>query len=398
VRGNRGTNVAGLIVLTGAFGAVFLSRNSLGYLSPYLDSDLHLTGQELGWLAAAFSVAWAASGFAAGKLKTLLQERRALLALFIALGISTVLTATASTFLWFFLGRLLAGASGGPTLPLIQSYTSQMGPTSHRGLRMGIVQGVGSSLIGSILAPLILIPLAEHWDWESSFLLVAGVAFVGVPLLLRFLPATPLQAAASDATSPILASQPRIPRNVIVCCAISAAMVCWLIVSLTFYPSYLLRVGYTPTEMSGLMSVMGAGGLVGAILVPFLSDRFGRRQLMIASTLVGTFSPTALLLPQSSFTLTFIALFLGSLAGGSLPLFLAIIPSESVEPAELPAAIGRVQGVGEIVGGVAAPVIAGMGADTLSAAAPVAIVLASAVAAALLSFGLKSSRCASVDS
>ena len=140
--------------------------------------------------------------------------------------------------------------------------------------------------------------------------------------------------------------------------------------SLTFYPSYLLRVGYTPTEMSELMSVMGAGGLIGAILVPFLSDRFGRRRLMIAGALVGTLSPGALLLPHGPFPMTFIAVLLGSLAGGTFPLFLSIIPSESVEPPDLSAAIGRIQGIGEIVGGVAAPVIAGMAADSQSATAP----------------------------
>ena len=386
---NRETNFAQLLSLTAAFGAVFLVRNSLGYLSPYLGSDLHLTGGQLGWLAATFSIAWAASGLAAGQLKTLMPERTALVALFVALGSASLLTASASTFLTFFLARLLAGASSGPTLPLIQSFTAQLGSVSRLGLRMGFVQGVGSSLIGSILAPLILVPIALHWHWKISFLLVAMVAFVGASFLWRFLPPTPIPSKVRQAKPTQDVSSPfHLPRNVIVCCALSAAMVSWLIVSLTFYPSFLIGAGYTSAEMSELMGAMGAGGLVGAILVPYLSDRFGRRELMIASTFVGAFGPAVLLLPQQSFALTFAALSIGSLGGGAIPLFLAIIPSESVEPVKLPAAIGRVQGVGEIIGGVAAPIVAGMAADRFDATAPILVVLFSSTVAVALSFGL----------
>lgn len=69
-------------------------------------------------------------------------------------------------------------------------------------------------------------------------------------------------------------------------------MVGRLILNLTFYPVYLVEVRHhSPVEMSTLMSVMGIGSLVAALLVPHLSGLFGRRRIMITFAFIGALSP-----------------------------------------------------------------------------------------------------------
>ena len=86
--------------------------------------------------------------------------------------------------------------------------------------------------------------------------------------------------------------------------------------------------------------------------------------LMIGFAALGIVPP--LVVGYSGFTATALAvpLFIGWLASGTLPLFMATIPSESISRTQLATAMALVMGVGEIVGGAAMPVVAGMLADT----------------------------------
>ena len=56
--------LVGLMFLT--WGAVFLDRMSLLYLSPFIVHDLHLSRQQVGLLASALALAWAFSSLLLG--------------------------------------------------------------------------------------------------------------------------------------------------------------------------------------------------------------------------------------------------------------------------------------------------------------------------------------------
>lgn len=67
---------------------------------------------------------------------------------------------------------------------------------------------------------------------------------------------------------------------------------------------------------------------------------------------------------------------------GIAPLFLAVIPSESVPPTMTGAAVGVPTGVSELVGGVLMPVVAGGLADVYGLAVPMMVVGVVSLAAA----------------
>jgi predicted MFS family arabinose efflux permease len=295
----------------------------------------------------------------------------------------------ASTFIALFLARLASGVVSGPVLPLMQSYAAPLGSDAHRGLRMGVVQGLGTTVLGGVLAPLMLVPIASRWGWRSAFLPVAALAIVSAVLLRRALPST----FAGRAESRGALERPRIAFvhvNVLLCSLIGAAMIGWLIVSLTFYPLYFVSVQRrSAAEMSALMSLMGASSVIAGFLVPYLSDRFGRRRIMIAFALLGVVGPLGLLLPDASLPVLAVSVFVGSLAGGTFPLFMAVIPSETVAARQLPIAIGWIQGIGEIAGGVVLPVAAGWAADQFGLEAPLLITLLGTLLAGLFALALR---------
>jgi len=71
------------------------------------------------------------------------------------------------------------------------------------------------------------------------------------------------------------------------------------------------------------------------------------------------------------------------------PLFMATVPSESVDDAHLATALGLCMGLGEIIGGAAAPAIAGYAADRVGLQAPLWIMAGLTLVSAVLALGLR---------
>jgi MFS family permease len=77
---------------------------------------------------------------------------------------------------------------------------------------------------------------------------------------------------------------------------------------------------------------------------------------------------------------------LGATTMGCFPIVLATIPSETVPRQYLAQTLGLVMGIGELVGGFAAPAIAGWSADTFGLQAPFLIAAGSSLVAGIIAF------------
>jgi predicted MFS family arabinose efflux permease len=133
----------------------------------------------------------------------------------------------------------------------------------------------------------------------------------------------------------------------------------------------------------------GIAGVVGGIGLPLLSDRIGRKPVLVGSCLVGILPPLALMwLPADPVALG-MAILIGWLTLGMAPLYCAVVPSESVSPALTTSAIGLAMGSAELFGGVAAPSIAGVAADAWGLEAALWLCALFSLAAAGFSLMLK---------
>jgi hypothetical protein len=71
-----------------------------------------------------------------------------------------------------------------------------------------------------------------------------------------------------------------------------------------------------------------------------------------------------------------------------MPLFMGTIPAETVVQGSVATALGLVMGVGEVLGGVVGPTLAGMAADRWGLTAPLWIEVGCAIAGGLIALGL----------
>ncbi len=395
---------ASILVFACTFGVMFVARNAVGFLTPEMAPALQLEARHLGLLSAVLAGGWAISGWLVPRFIQLQWNTRTVLAvLLILLAIDCIATTMASGFVWLLVCRLVCGMAGGPVLPLIQGTVAHSVSPERRGFHMGLVQGIGGSFLAAIIAPVVLVPIAERFGWHLAFLLIA-ILGTCIALVLHIQGSASGQVAADrqhDSTTYehiTDSSTPHGTRNILLCSLIGSLMVTWLVLTTTFFPVYLTSVKHvSAVDMSLLMALIGTGSLCGVILLPYLSDRFGRRS-MLGGAALGALSPAALLMDGTSIHVMGALLFVGSFAGGTFPLFLAIVPSESVPKYKLPASIGVVQVACELIGGVLAPIWVGWLAVRHGLELPVIVTLCSAIAASTLAAGIRLNQLSAADS
>ena len=375
------------------FGFVLFDRNALGFLMPFIQPQLGLNNTQVGILAGGLSFTWALSALGIGVLSDRLGSRKGLLILAtLAFSLCSFLTGLATTFAMLLGARLLMGAAEGGIMPLSQSLIATDVAPRHRGLAMGVAQGLGSSLLGSFVAPVSLVAFTAAFGWRHAFFL-AGAPGILTALLMAWLIRAP-RAIRSPRKTPTADSgslrEVLAQRNVILCALLGVLLVSYLVVCWAFMPLYLTQVRkYDATTMGWLMGTLGISATIASVVVSALSDRVGRRPVLIGGALLAMILPLGALFYEGSPWGLAAIFFVGWTVTGIFPLFMATIPAESVGARSMATALGICMGVGEILGGALSPFLAGYAADRVGLQAPLWLLFGAAVLSALLALGLR---------
>lgn len=387
-----------VLILSLNFGVVFFDRNAVGFLVPFIQEDLHLTNTQIGILGGALALTWAISGYFIGHLADKFGRRKMIIIVSTTVfSLSSFVTGVAWSFATMLLARLLMGLAEGAVLPVSQSLTSDLVSEKRRGLAMGAMQAFGSNLLGGVLAPLILIALATELGWRTTFYLTAVPGLICVMLIALFVPDPPskhhvITHSGEDLGVPKgdpLPISKLLTRNVVLCCLISVCLVAYNSITWYFAPLYLTQErGMTTGQMSYLVAVLGVSAVFTAFVIPGLSDKFGRKPIMVIFSLVGLLMPLSALYMPATFGQLAPGFFIGWFVLGVYPVFMAIIPVETVGPASAAKVLGLVVGSGELLGGVLGPSVAGIIADLTDLTAPFWLMAGLTLLAAILSLGL----------
>lgn len=386
-----------LFVLSLSFGFVFFDRNAMSFLAPFVAADLSLSNTQIGLLVSALSLTWALSGYLLGARSDRSGRRKPyLLVAVIVFSVCSFFSGLASTFFMLLAARLLMGVAEGPILPISQTLMAMNSTASRRGHNMGIMQNFGSNLLGSCIAPLLLVAIASHYHWRLAFI-VAGIPGLNAACMIWKYVREPKEVAISQPHSPS-ASQPVAAgslvellryRNVWLSMLIACFYVAWMVLGWAFMPVYYMNERlFGSTEMGILMSVLGASATLCSFIVPALSDRLGRRVVVVVFSLIGALTPLAALYFQGPFWMLCAVLFITWSASGVAPIFMATIPSETVPVHRIAACVGLVMGMGEVVGGVLSPVLGGWLADLHGLGAPLLLQAGCAIVVGVLGLGL----------
>jgi MFS transporter, ACS family, hexuronate transporter len=356
-----------LLLLGVSFGFAFFDRNSASVLIPYIAKDLLLTNTQAALINSVLSVMWALGAYVIARWSDSKGSRKPfLLAFLVIFSACSILSGLAQSFPILLLSRAVMGAVEGPFLPVCLAIMAVESSPGRRGVNAGTMQNFFAALLGQSLAPWLLPIIAEHYGWRAAFF-VSGVpgilCAIGIWLWVRE-PSRQAQSDATDDSNPVGFFDMLAVRNVFVCCLISVFMVGWFVMGWTFLPKFLTEVrGMPGPTMGSLLSVLGFSSALSGFGAPWLSDRIGRKPVMIGFCLLGALTALGAVYFGGSTLVLGALLFVGWLASGTFPLFMGVIPGESVPRKYAATAMGLVVCVGEVLGGSGLVALAGKMAD-----------------------------------
>ena len=366
------TGLVALLFVT--WGTVFLDRMSQLYLAPYIVPEFHLNNEQVGMLASVLAITWAISTLFFGALSDRFGRLRILIPSVFAFSILSWLSGVAHSYYQLLFVRALMGVAEGPCWSIMTALIEESSDVSRRGRNIGIVVSA-AALVGLAVAPVLTTQVAAHFGWRWAFF-VAGAPGVLMGLLMWRFVREPDKSAAAEQWNHIgLAGYFSILRlrNIWVCSLAAAGFVSWLFLINVFAPLYITNVaGQAPTTAGFLLGASGLGSFFIGFLFPALSDRLGRKPVLLTMAAMSTVVPLALLV-RPLYALPWLMaaiLFVTNAGQGLASLVMVLVPTESVPAKFTATAIGLATLVGEIFGATVAPLAGGALAERRGLAAP----------------------------
>jgi MFS family permease len=390
---DRGYEYRLLAIFFITWGIVFMDRLAISFLAPIVMPKLHLNNADIGWVGFATSFCFAISSIAFGFISDRLGYRKKILLPFL---LGTAVFAAAGVMVHSFsqllLVRALVGFCEGPVSPLIYSMLFSVNKENF-GRNCGILNSsIGT--IGTTIGPVFITQLARGYSWQMTFLLSSVPTFVMFLVVIFFVKEihaekeTVQEGAKGAGLTDLFKS-----RNVVICLVMCVLGLSGYWTMMLFASVYLVDVSHFNLQSMGwVTSAMGLLYIVYCVFVPKLADNFGRKPVMFVGLMLSIIAPLFMyLFPGASISVYAYVCFFGFTAA-VIPIYMTMVPMESVS-VTLVATVGAlVQGVGDLLGAAVWPVIAGKIAD--AAGLPSMMLAASLLLAitAVLTLTLKETR------
>lgn len=167
-----------LVLLCALTTLTYLDRICISIVGVRVKTEFSLSNEQFGWVLAAFALAYAVFEIPSGLLGDHIGPRKVLMRIVLWWSFFTALTGFATGLISLIVIRFLFGVGESGTYPNCLITVSRWFPAGETGRALTWV-GIGSQ-IGSAIAPLIIIPLAEAHGWRMPFYVNAGIGVVWV--------------------------------------------------------------------------------------------------------------------------------------------------------------------------------------------------------------------------
>jgi ACS family hexuronate transporter-like MFS transporter len=168
------------VVLFLATVLTYLDRQTVSLCGSMISEDLHLSNEQYGDLVSAFRWTYALfhvpAGFLADRVPLRLTYMLAV-ALWSAAGAAAAFVGNLRQLL---LTRRLLGVGEAFNWPCATRIVANMLPPEDRGLASGIFNS--GAAVGSFIAPLMILPLAEQFGWRKAFFVIGALGALWIPL------------------------------------------------------------------------------------------------------------------------------------------------------------------------------------------------------------------------
>lgn len=256
-------------------------------LGPQLMRIFEIDARQFGLIVSSYTISAGICGLLGIFFIDRFDRKKALLTAFAGFAVGTLLCAAAPDYPFLLLARIVTGLFGGLINALIYSIVGDYIPYERRGAAMGKV--MAAFAIASVMGVPIGLWLAEGFSWHMPFLALGFFAAAVWILGLFGLPAMKSHLQNRSAKPRPADSFKSIVRDPNQLRALSL-MMCMMLASFTVIPYispyFVLNVGLRESDIMYLYLIGGGCTFVSSQIIGRLSDRFGKRQMLIAICLL----------------------------------------------------------------------------------------------------------------
>jgi len=349
------TRRALLVAFSVAHFAHHVTNSLLSALLPFIRDAFALSYTDAGFAVTAYTIASGVTNAPLGVLADRIGARRVIVWGLVLIGLSSVAIGLSSEY-WQLLAFLVvmgiaSGTYHAPASALIAEMFS-----SRRGMAMGTHTTAGH--LSFFAAPLVAGTLAAAGTWRTPYIAFAIAPIACAVLLWRVAP----MATRSTGRHGWLATVGDIgavARRVGALVSLSILFQIVLSAAMAFLSLYLVDArGISPGVAAALFGVPQLAGLVGAPMAGTLSDRFGRRiVLLLGLALMG---PAAWALTAVPNELVFLPLLLIGVSLSIRATTTEVLIVDNTPPERRSTVLGTYYLVNQPVGGIAAPIFGGI--------------------------------------
>jgi predicted MFS family arabinose efflux permease len=356
--------IKAVTILALGFGLVGIDRYLISTMYPLIAKELHLGYTDIGTITGALAVAWAISALFMGNLSDRIGRRLVLTGALIIFALLIGASGLATSLMGLVVVRMAMGLADGAFTPSSIAATVEASPAKRHGCNVGIQQ-MTLTLFGLGFAPLAVAGLLHFIDWRWIFLVFSGPGLLIAWFTWRIIPAAKKNVSTEKRSSlddwKRVLSYPNIR-------IMALGQLCWLTCLVTtsaFIPSFLMDHLHLSFGSVGIIqSAIGLGAGFGTVILPTLSDKIGRKPVMLLSAAGACVMLLLLIHIGPSVPMLFGALFMVHFFNNAMiTLTVGPLCSETVSVALMATASGMVISIGELFGGGVATVIAGQVAE-----------------------------------
>jgi len=353
-----------IAILFFSWGTVFLDRTSQHFLAPYFAPEFHLNHAQIGMLGSVVAVSWAVSTLFFGALSDRVGRKPILVPVVFTFSLLSWISGMVSSYHQLLVVRALLGFAEGPAWSIMTAMIEESSHPLRRGRNIGIVVSA-TALVGLAVAPVLTTQVAARFGWRWAFFVSGVPGFLLGLLIWKFVKEPEKKPDANLDGQPVrirdFFSILRYP-NMWLCSAGAAGFLSWLFLLNIFAPLYITENAHqSPTTAGFLLGATGLGSFFFALIFPTLSDRIGRKPVLLIMAAMCAMVPLALLVsPLYSHPWLLAAiLFLANPGQGIAALIMVLVPTESVPSQFAATAIGLATLAAEIFGATLTPILAG---------------------------------------
>ncbi|HDR8937155.1 3-(3-hydroxy-phenyl)propionate transporter MhpT [Burkholderia vietnamiensis] len=263
-----------------------LDLQSTGIAAPRMAREFHLAVAQLGWAFGIGALGLLPGAALGGRLADRIGRKRVLMMSVALFGIFSIATTQVWDLQSLLVARFLTGLGLGAAMPNLIALCAEAAPPRQRSTAVGAMYC--GMPFGAALAAVIGIVSPGAEGWRQIFY-VGGIGpLLTLPLLALCLKESTQFAAASQGAS--RASKDGIVRALFSDGRAGTTIALWisylgtlivLYFLMNWLPSMVLSRGLTPVQASVVQMMFNIGGGIGAIVIAALSDRIGKRPVVV---------------------------------------------------------------------------------------------------------------------